>query len=498
MNSRRVSGYAILLAATLFSISCGQVYRPVVIPTVTNPPDPANFHAVYGLNVNIPGTPGTAVQFDVAGDTVIGQTPSDPNLPNVGVNPTHATILPNNARIFVASAGSPLPGGADVVAAFTPAADSTVATGFGAVFTFTLPAGSLPVFLNSTQNTAMFVANFGGNSVTALNTSANSITNTVPVGTNPVALAETPDGRKLYVANQGSNSVTSLNTVDLSTNPLSFSGTTPVWVVARSDSHRAYVLTQGDGQLVTIDTTTDTVPAGSNISVGAGANFEAYDSHLNRLYVTNPANGTISVISTAGGAGDTPTLLRSIAIPGLNATTSPACPSCTTPSPSSVAALPDGSRFYVASSQTAATCPDPNVVGTCMIPQLTVFDANSFAVKTILFLLTSPMFNPSGSNPAPFAVPPVASCTPAATFAPGTTRFRMTTAASADSSKVYVGICDAGAVAIINATTSTVATGGDNTPDTLVTDLPAPFSAAPAGANGEPPPQNPVFLLTGH
>ena len=132
-----------------------------------------------------------------------------------------------------------------------------------------------------------------------------------------------------------------------------------------------------------------------------------------------------------------------------------------------------------------------------MIPQLTVFDANSFAAKTILFLLTSPMFNPSGSNPAPFAVPLVASCTPAATFAPGATRFRMTTAASADSSKVYVGICDAGAVAIINATTSTVATGGDNTPDTLVNDLPAPFSAAPAGANGEPPPQNPVFLLTG-
>jgi hypothetical protein len=61
---------------------------------------------------------------------------------------------------------------------------------------------------------------------------------------------------------------------------------------------------------------------------------------------------------------------------------------------------------------------------------------------------------------------------------------------------VYASLCDGGSVAIINTTTATIATDGNNTPDLLVTDLPAPFSAGPP-VNGEPPPQTPVFLLTG-
>ena len=68
---------------------------------------------------------------------------------------------------------------------------------------------------------------------------------------------------------------------------------------------------------------------------------------------------------------------------------------------------------------------------------------------------------------------------------------------AADSSRVYASLCDVGSVAIVNTTTSSIATGGTNTPDTLVTDLPAPFSAAPAQSGQEPPPQNPVFLFIG-
>jgi DNA-binding beta-propeller fold protein YncE len=73
----------------------------------------------------------------------------------------------------------------------------------------------------------------------------------------------------------------------------------------------------------------------------------------------------------------------------------------------------------------------------------------------------------------------------------------MSAAAAADSSRVYASMCDGGSVAIINTTTSTITTGGTNTPDTLVIDLAAPFSAGPTQSNGQPLPQNPVFLLTG-
>jgi hypothetical protein len=68
--------------------------------------------------------------------------------------------------------------------------------------------------------------------------------------------------------------------------------------------------------------------------------------------------------------------------------------------------------------------------------------------------------------------------------------------ASADSSHVYVSICDAGAIADVSTTTNTV-NQGTNADDRLVIDLLAPFSAGVPGPNNQPPPQSPVFLLAG-
>src|SRR5579863_6095406 len=99
MSFRRVGWVAAIALATVLEISCGQVYRPVVIPVNNVPPNPANFHAVFGITANVPFTAGTAFQIDVSGDTNIGEI-------NAGINPTHAAILPNNSRVFVASAGS--------------------------------------------------------------------------------------------------------------------------------------------------------------------------------------------------------------------------------------------------------------------------------------------------------------------------------------------------------------------------------------------------------
>ena len=260
-------------------------------------PKPSNYHAVLGISANIPGYSGGAMQIDVSGDAVVGETSiSTGNAPNSGLNPTHAGILPSDARVFVASAGSVFPGGMDSVSSFSPVFQSTIAAGFGAVSTVVLPVGSLPDFVDTTQTNTVYVANFGSNSVSAIDTASNIVTNTATVGTNPVSMAETPNALKIYVANQGSNTVSSLNAVDLSANTVTgFTGVTPVWVVARGDSQKVYVLTQGDGQLVTIDVPTDTVT--SSVPVGAGANFLFYDPNLNRLYVTNPLSGTVYVFS---------------------------------------------------------------------------------------------------------------------------------------------------------------------------------------------------------
>jgi YVTN family beta-propeller protein len=594
MSFRRLGRLAAMVTATLLCLSCGQVYRPVVIPCsagggipncpVITPPTPANFHAVFAISNNVPGNIGGAMQIDVAGDSIIAENPSSDS--KFGENPTHAAILPNNSRLFVASAGSAL-GGVDVVAAFSPAFQSTTTPAFGPITAINLPSQSSgiasisesgsavtvtlsaplnvpvgytiviagvvipncilpacnplayngafsvssidptgtimtfnsqanglpaplsggtatfppqPVFLNSTQNTTMFVANYNYNSVSAINTSSNVVTNTAPVGVHPVALAELPNGNKIYVANQGDNTVSSLNVADLSANALTgFSGVAPVWVVARADSQKVYVLTEGDGKLVTIDTATDTAATPDcavtpTLCVGAGANFILYDPHLNRLYVTNPATSMVYVFSDTGGAGDTPVLLKQISFAAKSAP----CPSgC---SPTSVTALADGSRFYVASYQLSiGACPDSAVTGSCIIPGLTVFDANSLTpeITPALTLLAFPF----GANQ--FAVSLAASCASPvfpALYAPtlNVTRFRVFTVASVDGSHVYVSMCDAGAIADINTTNNNAnGLGGGTPPDTLIADLPTAFSAGPTQSNGEPPNQNPIFLLTG-
>ncbi len=504
MSFRRVGRLAAIVLPIVLSLACGQVYRPVVLPCsegglpgcpVEAPPAPANFHAVFGISLNVPNYPGGAMQIDVGGDTIIGETPSsDKSAPNLGDNPTHAAIIPNGGAVFVASAGSIVPGGVDVVSSFSPAIQASTATGLGNVSTTPLPPGSLPVFLSTTQNGFVYVANFGTNSVSTINTFTNAVSNTAAVGINPVAMAEIPNGIKLYVANQGSNSVSSLNTLDLSPNVVTgFTGVTPAWVVARADSQKVYVVTQGDGQLVTIDYATDTVT--SSLPVGAGANFISYDPNLNRLYVTNPATSTVYVFSVSGGANDTPVQVATISFGAGSAPCASAC------SPTSVTFLPDGSRFYVASYQLAASCPDPFVgaASACMIPSLAVFDANNFALKTTLTLLSDPPFSANlNTNQYQYAVPQVAACASAVPYSPTTTRFRVFAAAASDSSRVYVSMCDAGAIAVVNTQDSNANNpGGATEADTLVTDLPAAFSAGAIQPNGEPPNQSPIFLLAG-
>jgi YVTN family beta-propeller protein len=568
-----------MVLPSLLWMACGQVYRPVVIPCSQGgvpgcPPEPAptpaSFHAVFGISTNLPNDPGGAMQIDVGGDSIIAETPtSDQSAPNLGVNPTHAAILPNESRLFIASAGSVL-GGVDAVSSVSPAFQSTQATGFGPVNSVNLPvqassitaiseSGNLvtatlsaplstpvgytvvvsnviipnclqpscnpnayngaftllsnngtavtysntnvnlapgsgggtatypqqPVFLNTTQNSAMYVANYNTNSISVINTTANTVSNSVTVGAHPVSLAEMPNGLKLYVANQGDNTVSSLTVQTLTPNvvtvPAGVTLTTPVWMVARGDSQKIYVLTEGsttvEGQLLTIDTATDTVNP-NPLPVGAGANFLYFDLYLNRLYVANPATSMVYVFSDTGGANDTPVQLGAISFgPG-----SAACPlGC---SPTSVTSLPDGSRFYVASYSVQAACLDAFVGSSsgCVVPGLTVFDASSFSLKTpTLTLLTYPPFAADvATSQYQYAVPPVGTCASPvlpAVYAPGDTRFRVFTTSSEDGSHVYVSMCDAGAIADINTTDgNTNGTGGGTTPaDSLVTDLPAAF-----------------------
>jgi DNA-binding beta-propeller fold protein YncE len=533
MSFRNRSWLAATVLAIVICVACGQIYRPVVIPINNIPPSPGDFHAVFSLNTNayygldptatLVYGPGSAMQIDVGGDTDLGiATLVDGTVS--GANPTHGVSLPNFSRVFVASAGSAVANGLDAISSFVPATQSAASSGIGATSVVSYPnfvpnpvpnspdlfCPYLPDFVAATQSTTVYVANYGvenppncnlasTDSISVVNASTNVISNIVylPAGSHPVAMAQvqTPNGNKLYVMNQGTSIVSSFNTVDMSTNTVTgFTGTTPVWVTARADGQQVYVLSQGDGQLWTFDAATDTVIG--SVSVGVGANYVLYDPNLNRLYVTNPNNSTTYIFSVAASL---PSLLKTIVLGSGSTGNYPDC--ANNPCPMSVAALPDGTRAYVASYQLVGGCadpiPPPLTASTCFVAaSVTVLDALSTTVTTTISAFPSGTASvPEVTNclPAPGPYSPALVQSPISRFA---TRFRVSAVAAADSSRVYVSVCDAGSVAIVNTTDGNTNNPAGNIPaDTLLLDLPTPFGIGTT--SNSLPQQNPIFLLRG-
>lgn len=409
---------AVVLVLMLICISCGETYRPVATPIPPLPPSPAFSHLVLVISGNGSAHPGASTSIDVSGDTAVSQSA-------VGLMPVQAAFVRNGTVIYVPNSGD------DTVSTFSPASAVPVTT-------ISLPTGSKPTFAATAEGATVYVANSGSNTVFAIDTLSNVIEaplSGIPVGINPVSLAETPNQQYLYSANQGTGgsggSVTSIDPIDRTVNPAIANAIwiSPVSVLARSDSNRVYVLDQGNGLVSAIDTGANAVV--NSVSVGVGANFMAYDPTRNRLYVTNPAKNTVTYLDASSDA------LSAVVIPVAN--------------PVSVTALIDGSRAYVSSA---------SVSGGNVTSSVTVINALSGSVSSTIPITTVPKV--CASNPSELSI-----------------------AASADSTRVYVGNCDAGNVAIIQTLN-----------DTIVLQMPAPLSAS-FSSSGTPLPQNPVFVVAG-
>lgn len=444
----RVPALIVLLLAWA---GCGDTFRPVAIPQQPPPPDPSGLHFNIVLSRNGPSNPGTSTRIDVSGDTNVG-------VATVGLGPVQVAMLPNGTRLYIAN------GLEDTVSAYNPSAITPVTT-------ITLPPGSAPAFVATTENGFVYVANSGTGTVAAIPTTTNVVSVMLAVGTNPVALAELPNATKLYVVNQGDSKVRIINTVDktLNPNPVADPGGTiasPVWVVARSDNARVYVLSSASGNVSAIDTSSDTVVASA--AVGAGANFMVYDQKRNRLYITNPVAGTATVLDVST---DT---LTPVTLPITGA-------------PVSIAALPDGTRAYVASYQVSSpSCPANQP---CSITsQVTVINASSNSISSVIPLgtvnvdnLTNPFTNTvddTGCNPD---------------TSTHVTPFRLSIAASGDSSKVYVAHCDAGSTFIVKTSSDSLVKDPQGNP--LVIQSPV-SSFPPSQVGAQPPPQNPMLVFS--
>lgn len=368
--------------------------------------------------------------IDVSGDSTIG-------VGNVGIGPSYAAIVPPNAgHIAVANQGD---------SSVTLISTSAIGGGLTAPTTVTLSPQLNPAYLTSNESNVVYVANLGNTasatpppSVAVISTLSNTVTNVInfnPIVSNSLmSLVETPDARKVYVASELANplsgAVNVINVVDKSSATISDPTgilNSPVLAAARSDSARVYVLNQGNGNIAVIDSSTsptaDTLLPGT-VSVGPGADFMFYDSRLNRLYVTNSALGTLTILDATV---DPPNRLTTLSLPaGANLSCAVGC--------ASVAALPDGTRAYVTTLQQS---------GGNVSALITAINTSN---NTIV-----------GSTSLP-ATPVVTNC--------AGTRFRLSTAAAGDSTRVYVANCDAGNVMAFR------------TSDNSLISLPAPVSAS--------------------
>ena len=360
-----------VLCLYLICSGCGDTFRPIIIPNPPTFPNPKAAHTVVSINDNGTVVPGSAMVVDVSGDT-------DVSVVNVDIAPVHAVQQTANVVLVVNQAvtGLNVPTTSCLVT-FPPippnqvfnVCSSITKLNFSGTVIGSTNAISLPIYSGanfvavapSATTAYVTLPTYPPNptqplnivpSVGVVNTQSNNLVATIPVGNNPVALAVTPNNSKLYVANQGDSTISGFDivTLGLSQREGSPMHTTspPIWLAARTDNQRVYVLEQGSGVLAEIDTTStagpDTLTEYSNTDSVPGATTMVYDGNKNRLYI--PGGPVMKIIDVS----QTPAqVLATISIPNV-----PGLPNAVPASAVAVAALPDGSRAYVASVPSSA------------------------------------------------------------------------------------------------------------------------------------------------
>ena len=174
----------------------------------------------------------------------------------------------------------------------------------------TIGVGSGPGGVAIAPNgTSAYVASYGDNKVSVIDTATNTVTATIGVD-KPVRLAASPDGARVYVtANKTANDLGQISVIDTATNRVTATinlGGTPGDIAVSPDGTRAYVITRSnqsseDTWVSVINTdpnsaNNDTVI--SRIKVGTPVGI-AVSPGGSEVYVTNGRVNTVSVIDTA-------------------------------------------------------------------------------------------------------------------------------------------------------------------------------------------------------
>jgi len=369
--SRNIGLLALAASLWVLQTACDDQYRPVANPIVSPGGQPQTSHFAWVVNFN-PNGPGTTTEIDVSGDTNMAVT-------TMGNGSIAEAFPPSSLALFVANRDN------DTVSEYLPTLASPPV---GAVVnTISLLSGSRPVYLNSAQNGMMFVLNSGPTSgpnspcpttgsVSTIPLSTLSVSNTVCVGSNPTIMAQSSVNNYIYVVN-GDGSISVLNPGTLVKKITPQNGQVPVYITASADGAYIFAITQGGsgnpGTLQIIAAGGTSVAA--SVPLGVQPTFAVADPTLNRLYVANTGDNTVSVFDTSNvnPSSSTPIPLLATVTVGTG--------------PIGVTPLQSGTLFYVANAGSN---------------DVTVVSANSFSPLTSVML-------PAGANPVFIASDPTSS-----------------------------------------------------------------------------------------
>ena len=106
-----------------------------------------------------------------------------------------------------------------------------------------------------------YITNLDANTVSVIDTTSNTVADTIPVGSRPGGVAVTPDGSTVYVANQGANTVSVIATASNTVTATIPVGSVPWGVAASPDGSTVYVTNFQNNTVSVIDTTSNTVTA---------------------------------------------------------------------------------------------------------------------------------------------------------------------------------------------------------------------------------------------
>lgn len=191
------------------------------------------------------------------------------------------------------------------------------------VTTFQVGTGPAGLALSPDQS-RLYVAESGDNTLTVINTSTNTVVATIPVGHSPFAVAVSPDGKKVYVSNNGDNTISIIDTaMDQVTGTINV-GESPWGIKTNPRTGDVYVLNQYDGTVSVIEggSIKAVIPVGDTPAIGLAVSPDGA-----RLYVANVNSNNVSIIDTANN-----TVISSINLGN---------------SPDGVAFSPDGKYIYV-------------------------------------------------------------------------------------------------------------------------------------------------------